>query len=518
MGTGVSGLEFDALSQVTTKYSGTLNVSTDAENSSYMDFDTYLKLLVAQMSNQDFNDPMSDAEVLNQMATYSMLEGIKNMTSQSNISYASSLVGKAVTICEGDVYDTGMIDSVIIDNGTPYIIVNGTQHDISTICDIVDADKYKGLSEMLGQTVSGSTSEGKTISGTVTNVLVIGGAEYLVLDKTILCARSSVKIVDPSEITDDTTTDTSTDNTVDSVTDDTADDETNEENVSNETTEAETIAANEYDVSDEIDETNAASSYADTQNNVMSTSYEQRANEIYAELMNSIDGIGNSAVLTDNDTTYDHVYIDYIDVPDYAAVIVGDEDAFLQALANDTPYVPKTRSAEEQAAYLDATSDMSISTSYCEPKRLFADQFPEEAALADAYGTRMFDIRFINNTAITSRINTDYVIGRTTSGVGVTEIGFSGVGKLGEVVTFEDGTQRVEIIHDEGNSSWITTSGNYTLDEICDPKRPSGSFDPQLTASECAIRDYAIRGQETGMNLSDLLTGYGASVTDYSGY
>ena len=86
---------------VYSKYSNTY-VNTAAgdsdESNSYMNFDSYLKLLVSQMQNQDFNDPMKDSEVLNQMAQYSMLEGIKNMTQQNNISYSTSLVGKIVQL------------------------------------------------------------------------------------------------------------------------------------------------------------------------------------------------------------------------------------------------------------------------------------------------------------------------------------------------------------------------------------------------------------------------------------
>ena len=522
MGTGISGLEYDPLSQVTTKYSGNIiDTTVEPENTSYMDFDSYLKLLVAQMSNQDFNDPMSDSEVLNQMATYSMLEGIKTMTSQSNISYASSLVGKAVTIAENDVYDTGMIDSVIIDNGTPYIIVNGTQHDISTICDIVDPEKFKDLAALLGQTVSSTTAEGKQITGEVTNVLVIGGAEFLVIDKSILCARSTAKIVEPSsEIDENITTDeTATVNT--------------DQDTSNETTEAETISANEYEVTVEIDDNLTASSFAAAQNQTVSMTYEERADAIYTELMKSLDGISDSAILTQTDeeksTSQDGVYSEHINASKYSAVIIGDEDAFLEALSNNTEYVPSNRSDEEISNYRSSDStyttpnnivyspENTISTSNSIPKRLYAEQFAAEAEIADSYGTRMYDIRFINNTSITSRINTDRVIGRTQTGLGVTEIGFSGVGKLGEVVTFEDGTQRVEIIHKNGYSSWINTTGNHTLDVICDINQPIYELEPELTASERSIRDYAIRDEvmkNSGVNLGILIQQYGSTISN----
>ena len=102
----------------------------------------------------------------------------------------------------------------------------------------------------------------------------------------------------------------------------------------------------------------------------------------------------------------------------------------------------------------------------------------------------MYDIRFIYNTAITSRIKTDQVIGHTSGGKAITEIGYSGVGQLGEVVTFKDGTQRVEIMLKDGRSGWLTTSGRYTLDEICATDGIPGSLSG-LTGDEAAIRHFA---------------------------
>ncbi|MBQ4311734.1 MAG: hypothetical protein II773_09095, partial [Oscillospiraceae bacterium] len=104
--------------------------------------------------------------------------------------------------------------------------------------------------------------------------------------------------------------------------------------------------------------------------------------------------------------------------------------------------------------------------------RKFASEYPEEARIADQYHTKMYDIRYINNHNITSRIRKG-VVGYTASGKGFTEIGFSGKGMLGEVITWADGTQRVEVIS-SGGSQWYTTTGRYTLDEICNF---DGSFD-----------------------------------------
>ncbi|MGN1102027.1 MAG: hypothetical protein ACI4RG_07525, partial [Huintestinicola sp.] len=167
---------------------------------------------------------------------------------------------------------------------------------------------------------------------------------------------------------------------------------------------------------------------------------------------------------------------------------------------------------------LEVKSDTlpGISTADCVPHRKDADKYPEEAALADLLGTRMYDIKYIHNTAITSRIDTSKVVGRTLSGRGICEIGYSGVGQLGEVVTFEDGTQRVEVLLKNGHSGWFETSGNYTLDEICDPNAAPGSLTGKLTPFESAIRNYALHDTRNGLandsltELKNLLIKYGA--------
>jgi hypothetical protein len=119
--------------------------------------------------------------------------------------------------------------------------------------------------------------------------------------------------------------------------------------------------------------------------------------------------------------------------------------------------------------------------------RKYAYEYPMEAKLADEFGTRMFDIRYITNTDICNRIDTSKIIGHSASGKALTEIGFSGQGGLGEVNTYADGTQRVEVIFQEGQSGWYYTSGRYTINQIIDRK----NWIRDLTPQESDIRHYA---------------------------
>lgn len=544
MADSISGLSIDTVGGAYSKYSNT-TVDTDAGDSasSYMDFDSYLKVLAAQMSNQDFNDPMSDSEMLQQMASYSMLEGIKNMTQQSSISYATSLVGKAVTVSDNGTYDTGLVDSVVVENGKAYLMVNGFMYDSSTVSNIADKDIYNKLSLLIGRDVNIKTdTEGVYKSGTVTNVLILSGQGYVVVDGDNIYSLSDITLKASEENEENNSGEAGTD----------------ESSEGSDSESAVTGAEGDYSGSTGSD---SMTVYNSVQNAVEKTSYQAYSNALFDELMSTIDSISGSETETETETPvvpdisgYETVNISYVDSPDYAAGVFADDDEILEVLSaspaeavntaanasssyssvssgstlasgaydrvlttsnlesvasaarngrissyltndevrsilNDSSY--STRYSTRYGLEVQSDTKPGISVSDCNPHRLDADQYPEEAALADALGTRMYDIKYIHNNAITSRIDTSTVIGRTISGREITEIGYSGVGRLGEVVTFKDGTQRVEILTDDGKSCWLSTSGKYTLDEICDFNCAPGSLTGKLTPFELAIRNYA---------------------------
>lgn len=553
MGDSISDLTLSSASGAYTKYTNSItDLDGDEAASTYLDFDSYLKLLVAQMSNQDFNDPMKDNEVLQQMSSYSMLEGIKNMTNQANITYATSLVGKAVTVNDGSELDTGVVTSVVIENNKPMLVINGNKYEYSKVSDIVADDIFTKMDSLIGRTMEAKTTsdDGRELieTGKVTNILILSGEGFVILDNGKKYSLSEVTLK---------ASDSSSDNTA--------------ENSGN--TENDTAAENNTAV-----EVNSEQ--------VSTPNYAAQSAALYDELMSTIDSISGRKTektvesvsdIVPDITGYETVTVQYLDVPDYAAAVFAEKDELLSTLSleqdgsvnssrsvissvsDDTPlragdydvtltyenadYIAsmtrngnisgiltnnqvkailaddtyKTRYSSRYGLEVQSDELPGISISDCEPHRIYEDKYPNEAAQADAAGTRMYDIRFINNNAITSRIDTSKVIGRTISGKGITEIGYSGVGRLGEVVTFEDGTQRVEILLDNGNSCWYTTSGDYTLDEICDPNAAPGSL-KDLTPFETVIRYHA--SQHSASDIASMasfkrqLVSYGVNVVE----
>ena len=70
--------------------------------------DAFLKLLIAELSNQDPLNPMEDREFISQMATFSSLEQMQNMNntltsmSEANKFNAVQYIGKAVAFTSGE--------------------------------------------------------------------------------------------------------------------------------------------------------------------------------------------------------------------------------------------------------------------------------------------------------------------------------------------------------------------------------------------------------------------------------
>jgi flagellar basal-body rod modification protein FlgD len=98
--------------------------------------DDFLKLLVAQMSQQDPMNPMKDSEFIAQMAQFSALEQAKTMQQDMSSLRASALLGETVEVVdEADDagYRTGVVTSVKMEKGIPQLLVNGNKYLLSDV-------------------------------------------------------------------------------------------------------------------------------------------------------------------------------------------------------------------------------------------------------------------------------------------------------------------------------------------------------------------------------------------------
>jgi len=140
--------------------------------------DDFLKLLAAQIRNQDPLNPVSNTEFIAQMAQFSALEQMYNLNNSFRLLQqelqgtvmlqAVSLIGKEVTAVVNEQAVTGMVDKV---NWTAYgavLTVGGQQVPLSAVTEItlpepVLVEPVTGDGPLLadGETPAGTGSTGQ---------------------------------------------------------------------------------------------------------------------------------------------------------------------------------------------------------------------------------------------------------------------------------------------------------------------------------------------------------------------
>jgi flagellar basal-body rod modification protein FlgD len=97
----------------------------------------FLQLLVAQMQNQDPLNPQSDTDMAAQMAQFTSLTQSSAMSASLSMMQANSLIGSTVELQIGpQTVTSGIVQGVILQNGSPQIVVNGTNFDLSQVLSV----------------------------------------------------------------------------------------------------------------------------------------------------------------------------------------------------------------------------------------------------------------------------------------------------------------------------------------------------------------------------------------------
>ena len=221
------------------KYKSRFKDSTEEMVSS----ETFLSLLVAEMTNQDPMEPTSNTEFVTQMAQFTSLQYSKDAATFAQSNYASSLVGKTVTAQKMDgsevVTKTGVVDSVMKSGDSYTIKIDGVSFDISKVISIADSrtdstgtgsgssslgELIAKASMMIGMsaTVNPSVEGGSLLdSGIISSIQVKDGQVRVIINDKGYLLEDIVEVAYPTIETDD-----STENTEQTDDDSTADDPT----------------------------------------------------------------------------------------------------------------------------------------------------------------------------------------------------------------------------------------------------------------------------------------------------
>jgi flagellar basal-body rod modification protein FlgD len=109
------------------------NQASQSTSKTAVDYQSFLKLLIAEMKNQDPTKPMDSTQYVAQLATFSQVEQsvqtntkLDQIMQSSALSQADALIGRSITSADGKT--SGTVASVrLASNGLIAVLQNGTE-------------------------------------------------------------------------------------------------------------------------------------------------------------------------------------------------------------------------------------------------------------------------------------------------------------------------------------------------------------------------------------------------------
>ncbi|MEA4846526.1 MAG: flagellar hook capping FlgD N-terminal domain-containing protein [Clostridiaceae bacterium] len=169
--------------------------STDRTASTELGKDEFLKLLVTQMRYQDPLEPIDNTEYVSQLAQFSTLEHMSNMSSGISYMEALSMTGKYITATTTDSTTgesknvNGVVDSVKLKSGSAVLVVAGTEINLDEVTEVLDYNRsnVSELSSLVGQTCKGYIYDSETldlidVKGKVASIIKGAYEDYAVMN------------------------------------------------------------------------------------------------------------------------------------------------------------------------------------------------------------------------------------------------------------------------------------------------------------------------------------------------
>lgn len=159
----------------TTKTGNTYNAVFTDKQKDEVSVDDFLQLMVAQLRNQDFMNPVDDTQYVTQLAQFASMQGMQEMAERSKASYAISLVGKNVTVARytlsgGIEKATGPVEKVSLVDNSYQLTVQGKTYSLEQVMEVnqiketTNDDTDKVDPTKLAITVSDVTANSANIS------------------------------------------------------------------------------------------------------------------------------------------------------------------------------------------------------------------------------------------------------------------------------------------------------------------------------------------------------------------
>lgn len=175
--------------------------------------DDFLNLMVAQLQNQDFMNPVDDTQYVTQLAQFATMQQMQEMATYMKTNYVMSLVGKEVTAARFSVSgelqkETGRVEKISLANNEYAVYVNGKKFSLQQIMELgASEDETKTSNVSMDQLMSmldrevtvrieaeGDDEEDSTVTGIVERVSTENGKYRVQIDGKWYSADDVVEI------------------------------------------------------------------------------------------------------------------------------------------------------------------------------------------------------------------------------------------------------------------------------------------------------------------------------------
>lgn len=122
-----------------------LPATANTDPVSNMTSNDFLKLMIAEMQNQDPTSPMDNSQILQQLsqmqsinASKQLSDTLQNVVLGQGLLSSSALIGRSVKALTDDGQTvTGSVDKVVIEDSVPKLMVNDQKIQMKNVSEIV---------------------------------------------------------------------------------------------------------------------------------------------------------------------------------------------------------------------------------------------------------------------------------------------------------------------------------------------------------------------------------------------
>lgn len=217
-------------STLTTSSTGkTSNGTKIVTTSNDLDKNSFVKILAAQLANQDPTEPVDSTAFVSQLAQFTSLEQMTNLNETMSYMSATNMVGKFVMtkyVDDNNVPISGTVLYVSRRGSETTVVLEGyedTEFKVSDIKEVVNGDTLVDSQKYLGQTVITNLmdSNNNFIEGKVTQVINGYDGIYAKIQyekdgkttETTIGIKNIIGVKDPNASNEETTEDSNVENT-----------------------------------------------------------------------------------------------------------------------------------------------------------------------------------------------------------------------------------------------------------------------------------------------------------------